>query len=269
MEPKKKEQKRAREDSLAHPFSFGDDIVRSSGQPEALSQAGQDLKVMHSKRIEEYKKTLHLNDFQRELIVGKLLGDGHLETADKGKTYRLKIEHSVKQKDYVDWLYEQFKAWTGQAPKGRSRRVRMPQGTYAMSESYGFTTYAHSAFRFYAQQFYGTSGKKIIPKLIRKLLIPTALAIWYLDDGSFKSEHHRTFIIHAHGYEKKDLQRVQDALEKLSVKSSLHRQNRTTGIYWRIYILSESADCFAQMIREIVNSVPSMSYKLGNKLPKR
>jgi len=223
---------------------------------------------MHSTIIEDYKKTLRLNDFQRSIIVGKLLGDGHLESGDKGKTYRLKIEHSIKQKEYVDWLYEQLRAWTRQAPKVHSRQVRLPRGTSAVYESYGFTTYAHSAFRFYAQQFYLKDGKKVIPKLIRKLLTPTALAIWYLDDGSFKSEHHRTFIIHSHGYQKKDLERVQNALENLGVRCSLHRQNRATGIYWRIYILSESAERFAQIVKEIISFVYSMNYKLGNTLPK-
>lgn len=223
---------------------------------------------MHSTIIEEHKKTLCLNDFQRSIIVGKLLGDGHLETADKGKTYRLKIEHSIRQKEYVDWLYEQFKTWTGQAPKIRSRQVRLPQGASAIHESYGFTTYSHSAFRFYAQQFYPIDGEKVIPKLIRKLLTPTALTIWYLDDGSFKSEHHRTFIIHSHGYEKKDLQRILIPLEKLGIKAVLHRQNRATGTYWRIYVLSESANNFAQIIKEIASFMPSMNYKLGNTLPK-
>lgn len=223
---------------------------------------------MHSSLIEEHKKTLHLNNFQRALLVGKLLGDGHLETPDKGKTYRLKIEHSLKQKEYVDWLYEQFKVWTGQAPKIRSRQIQLPQGTSVVKESYGFTTYAHGALRFYAQQFYDKNGKKIIPKLIRKLLTPTALAIWFLDDGSFKSDHHRTFIIHSHGYQKKDLQRVQEVLMKLDIKSSLHRQNRATGVYWRIYVLSESAHRFAEIIRKIMRFIPSMKYKLGNNTPK-
>ena len=223
---------------------------------------------MHSRIIEEHKRTLQLNDFQRALIVGKLLGDGHLETSDKGKTYRLKIEHSLKQKFYVDWLYDQLKAWTNQAPKSRIRQVRTPQGASIVSESYGFTTYAHGALRFYAQQFYNTDGKKIIPKLIMKLLTSTALAIWYLDDGSFKSSHHKTFIIHSHGYQKQDLQRVVKALMKLGIKATLHRQNRVTGIYWRIYILSESADKFAEMVKEIMRFVPSMKYKLGNNSPK-
>ena len=224
---------------------------------------------MHSNLIEKHKRTLHLNDFQRELIVGKLLGDGHLETSDNGRTYRLKIEHSLKQKAYVDWLCDQFKAWVNQAPKIRARRVLLPQGTYTTQQSYGFTTYAHGAFRFYGRQFYTAERKKIIPKLIGKLLTPAAIAVWYLDDGSFKSNRHRTFIIHAHGYERKELQRVQNTLMKLGVQISLHRQNRATKTYWRIYILSDSAEKFAEMIRSIVRDIPQMAYKLGNRKNKK
>ena len=103
------------------------------------SSAAGDPKHMHSKIIEAHKRTLHLNDFQRAIIVGKLLGDGHLETSDNGRTYRLKIEHSLKQKAYVDWLYDQLEAWINQAPKCRMRHIRTPQGASIVSESYGFT----------------------------------------------------------------------------------------------------------------------------------
>lgn len=47
-------------------------------------------------------KTLKLTQKQREIIMGLILEDGHLETRTNGKTYRL-VEHSIKQKDYVLW----------------------------------------------------------------------------------------------------------------------------------------------------------------------
>jgi len=143
--------------------------------------------MVHSIAIEEYKKTLTLTKLQREILVGTLLGDGHLETRDGGKTYRLKIEHSIKQKEYVDWLHSQFRQWIRGEPYQKEKKG----GT-----CYGFTTYSHAAFRFYGQQFYGNNGVKRVPKLISKLLTPTSIAIWYLDDGSVKSNRHKTFIIH-------------------------------------------------------------------------
>jgi len=60
---------------------------------------------MRLKEIEDYKKNLKLSSLQREIIVGLALGDGHLETLNEGKTYRLKVEHSLKQREYLDWLY--------------------------------------------------------------------------------------------------------------------------------------------------------------------
>ena len=53
-------------------------------------------------------KNLKLSSELREIIVGKLLGDGHLETQNDGKTWRLKIEHSIKQKEYVIHQYHLF-----------------------------------------------------------------------------------------------------------------------------------------------------------------
>jgi len=54
------------------------------------------------------QKNLKLTSELREILVGKLLGDGHLETQNKGKTWRLKIEHSIKQKEYVMHQYKIF-----------------------------------------------------------------------------------------------------------------------------------------------------------------
>ena len=110
---------------------------------------------MNTKEIREYKSTLKLGDIQRSVLVGTLLGDGHLETQDKGKTYRLKIEHQLLQKDYTEWLFSYFKEWVR---GGIYSKVKLNSKEYV-----GFTTYSHGAFRFYAQQFY-EGRKKIIPR---------------------------------------------------------------------------------------------------------
>ena len=212
---------------------------------------------MRSHEIEELKKDLRLNAKQRSLLVGVLLGDGHLETQNRGRTYRLKMEHSVKQKEYVEWLYEQFKDLVRTPPRMKTKRLGEKEHA-----SYSFATYSLASFRFYAQQFY-VRGKKVIPKLIRKLLDPIALAVWFMDDGSFKSVRHNTYIIHALGYDKKDLEAVRRVLqEKFGISVVLHKQYGR----WRIYVMSDSADTFRELIGPYV--VPSLKYKLGNIVPK-
>ncbi len=203
------------------------------------------------------KEKLKLTKFQREIIIGTLLGDGHLESQNNARTYRLKIEHSVKEKDYLNFLYDIFKDW-------------IPGGIYSYkkngSEIFGFRTCFHSSFRFYGQQFY-PQGKKVIPKIINKMLTEKSLAIWYADNSSKKSSEYKTFNIHTLEYLKRDLKRVQDVLEKkLEIKTSLHKQKDK---YWRIYILSESTSRFSEIINSFLEKIPSIKDKLITKMPKK
>ena len=179
----------------------------------------------------------------------------------------MKIEHATSQRQYVDWLYDQLRPLVGTPPRVRTRQCRFPNGSTKELSSYGFATYSLGALRFYAQQFYG-SGKKVVPRLIRKLMDPMALAIWYLDDGSVKSNLHRTYIIHSHGYLRSDLERVKEAMAKLGVHISLHRQNQVGKLYWRIYVRSEYAERFRHLVAPTVQQIPGMQYKLATHMPK-
>ena len=128
--------------------------------------------------------------------------------------------------------------------------------------SYFFSTYSLGLLRFYAQQFYA-GKKKIMPKLIGTLLDPLAVAIWFMDDGSYKSVRHNTYIIHTLGYSKKDLELVQEVFQKkFGITVGIHKQYDR----WRLYIYSDSAPKFRALIEPYV--LPSLEYKLGNTLPK-
>lgn len=212
--------------------------------------------IMNSKSIELYKKTLKLSEIQKHILVGLLLGDGHLETQNRGRTYRLKVEHAVGQVDYMEWLFEQFKEW-------------IPGGIYRKSkygrEYVGINSVSHGALRFYAQQFY-VNGKKRMPPLIAKLIKEVSLAVWFMDDGSWKSGRHQTFIIHALGYSRVDLEMVQKVLlEKFGIATAIHKQKEK---YWRLYVLSKSAGDFRKVVEPYTSLFPSMFAKMGNVMPK-
>lgn len=210
---------------------------------------------MRSKKIEEYKKKLKLSNKQREILVGLILGDGHLETLNDGKTYRLKVEHSLKQREYLDWLYLNFKDWINKTPEVRKRT-----SCGKIIETYGFTTYTSGIFRFYAQQFY-QNKKKIIPKIIDKIITPQSLAVWFMDDGSIKSKAHKSLVIHTHGYSKNDLILITKVLQKkFGLKVGLQKQYDK----WRLYIFSESISSFKKIIFPYI--LPSMRYKLNDRL---
>lgn len=195
-------------------------------------------------------KKFIISSDQKQIIVGKLLGDGHLETAN-GKTWRLKIEHSLSQQAYVDWLYTKLKNLTPSEPKIKQQEV---QGR--VYSKYWFNTSYSGSFRFYGQQFY-VNGRKVVPKQINRWLTPLSLAVWYMDDGSRKSNQHRAKIINTQCFDQISLNRLQEALRlNFGIETKLRKQREG----WQIYIFGREAEKFAKVIGRYV--LPSFSYKL-------
>lgn len=210
---------------------------------------------MRNKKIVETIGKLKLTDGQKEILFGTMLGDGHLETKNQGRTYRLKIEHSLRQKEYVNWLYRKFDDWVLTAPAVRSRAVTF-RGLTKTYERVGFATLSSGRLRFFAQQFY-QQGKKVVPKTIHRWLTPLAMAVWYMDDGSIKSKQHRTIFLNTQGFVETDIRRLQTALEKKYGIKTIIRKQKDGG---QIYFLSETVEIFLKLIEPFV--IPSMRYKL-------
>lgn len=223
---------------------------------EILEIIFKDLNIiaMNKKELIAYKSGLKLSKVQREIVVGKLLGDAHLSNYSTGLKYKFMIEHSLNQKAYVDWLYGYFKDWVLTPPKEKNQLIKGK-----LYKKYLFNTFSHIAFRFYALQFY-KNGKKIVPKLIDHWLTPLGLAVWFMDDGSIKSKHHRALILNTQCYENADLKRLQDVLlAKFGIQTKLRKQKEGK----QIYILSKTVEQFVKLIRPFI--LPEMEYKL-NKL---
>lgn len=210
---------------------------------------------MRSKYIENKSKHLKLSKTQKDILVGTLLGDGHLETKNDGKTYRLKIEHCIQQKEYTEWLFAHFSDWAETLPGARTREVAF-RDEKKMFERIGFSTISTGSLRFFAHQFY-RNGKKIVPKLIHRWMSPLALAVWYMDDGSIKSNEHKSVLLNTQGFSAKDLEILQKALEKQYGIKTKQREKKD-GI--QLYLLSETVDIFLRLIEPFV--LESMRYKL-------
>jgi len=236
-------------------------MVRQSELPsdrkplhEASSNTAED-DMARNHALEAYKETLKLTRVQRETLVGLLLGDAHLETQNRGRTYRLKIEQSDKHAAYVQHLYTLFEAWvltpTQQKPNG----------------NWWFQTVSHGAFRYYAQQFY-RDGRKVVPAQIHRLLKPRSLAYWFMDDGSIKDRHSRAVVFHTQGFTQAEVARLAQTLtEKFALETYLRRQAEGH----QVVIRGASLERFLELVEPYL--IPEMRYKLPpagrTQLPKR
>ena len=104
------------------------------------------------------KNIIQFTEIQKEIFIGLMLGDGHLEQMSK-VTYRLKIEQSAEKKEYIDHLYDLFKDFCSSEPLLKVK----PNGNRSLM----FQTKTSISLNFYAQQFY-REKTKIIPNLIEK-----------------------------------------------------------------------------------------------------
>ena len=186
-----------------------------------------------------------LNQAQQSILNGSLLGDGNLRLA-KGKLNALfEVNHTVKQKLYVDWKYENFKSFVLTGPKAR-------KGNGARI-AYRFTTQSLPVFTSVYKRFY-QNNHKVIPADLK--LDPLALAVWFMDDGS---KSRSSVYLNTQQFSLEDQAKLLNILKK---EFNLIGKLNKDKYYFRIRITTESTQSLKNIIRPHV--LPLFSYKLGD-----
>ncbi len=206
---------------------------------------------MRSIVIENYKKKLSLSDRQKEILIGMILGDGHLEKLYTPELSRLKVEHSYKQKEYVNWLYNEFKNWVRTKPKEKTKKV-----WGKVHKNYGFCTYGHRLLGNYQSDFY-SEKKKVIPDKLFKSITSLSLAVWFMDDGSIKSNRHKGIFLNTQSFIQKDVKKLQNVLQN---KFGISSTTRKDGLNEQIYLGGKSGEEFIKLIKPYI--IPSLVYKI-------
>jgi hypothetical protein len=202
---------------------------------------------MYSSELEHKKSSLKLTPLQRDILIGVLLGDAHLETQNRGRTYRVKFEYSLDHRAYTNHLYEIFSEWALTPPQEKID---------ATHHNVWFQTVSHGAFRFYAHQFY-RGRKKCVPKNIHRFLTNRNIAYWFMDDGLTKSRESKGVLFNTHCFERNDIKRLIDALRS---KFDLEASERKQRDGWQIDISGTSYEKFREIVDPYI--VASMRYKI-------
>jgi recombination protein RecA len=128
----------------------------------------QELRV--GERVLQSTK-IRLSDFQWEVVLGGLMGDGSLSRAKSGHAARYRFGHGVRQSEYADWKASLF------ADIGTSRTTNAKDAVF-----HDLTPLVELAE---LREAVYVGGKKVLSEDYLKRLTPLSLAIWYMDDGSF------------------------------------------------------------------------------------
>ena len=114
-----------------------------------------------------------LGEQQLQLILGSLMGDGNLSPNRRGRFgTRFRMGHGARQVAYLDWKATLL----GNIPHART--VNVKGAVFADFTPLPELSELHEAVYF-------GDGKKHLTWDYLKSLTPLALAVWYMDDGSF------------------------------------------------------------------------------------
>lgn len=192
-----------------------------------------------------------LTDYQKELLIGSMLGDGTI--CKNSNTKGVYSEgHGIKQLAYLEWKKEILEDYVSR---------------FVVYDTFcSLATISHPYFLDMFYQWYPckTEGRytKRIPKNIT--LTPLSLAVWYMDDGS--SSGHQVRI--SFGLDHDSLLHALDALNRLGFNPELHWDKRIrTPNVCGIYFKETDSDKFKEMVKKYIH--PSLQYKLSQEITPR
>lgn len=192
---------------------------------------------------------------QLDVIIGSLLGDARLECRSVGArspiTARFRVHHGIKQKEYVFWKYKILKNLVLKEPA----EIVWDNPKRGLHEvSWYFHTRSLREFGILHRYFY--DGKKILPKYIFDMLNPRAIAVWYMDDGSFNGN---SITLNTQSFPKEEQVRIINFLRgTFGVNATIVKEYTN----WKISIGVRHFRKFISVVEPYI--IPSMTYKVGN-----
>lgn len=192
------------------------------------------------------------------MLIGSLLGDGHMEKDKHGFGSRFVFYQSKLNGEYLLWLHSCLSD-LGYCKKDIPViKSRTSNKTELRCYYFRFRTFTFSSFNWIYDSFY-INNRKVIPSFIGEYLTPLALAIWIMDDGSLYKNKGLKFCTNS--FTLKEIKILQKILfDKYNLKSTIHR----TGLInqYNIYILKSSMNDLINIVKPHIH--PTMMYKIIN-----
>ncbi|NCC32748.1 MAG: recombinase RecA [Chloroflexia bacterium] len=180
----------------------------------------------------------YLSSVQKQVVIGSLLGDGSLRKSSDFNT-SLRIGHGAKQDAYCLWKQSLFQELIGSE-------------TTNSRGGHSFDTIPMYELTQVLQDNYDQRGKNPSQTLIDRLT-PLAIAIWYMDDGTFDSERQNRCSISCPGLPLEKQQALVRWFHDQGIAANLDGRGR---INFGVLATSKLHELIAPFIH------PSMEYKL-------
>ena len=190
-----------------------------------------------------------MTDFQKQVLIGTMLGDANFSMGKNGVSPSMSCAHGIKQKEYCEYKTKIFESLGAKC--NYHKRNTIDKRTNIYYEDYTMYVPANPEFLPYFKSFY-PNGKKVIPFDLFNQFTEVSLAFMFMDDGSKASSGYR---IATNCFTKSDIMQFQNfLLEKFNIETSLCADNS-------IYIRANSRNLFTYLISPYM--IDCLRYKLN------
>lgn len=140
----------------------------------------------------------------KEILIGILLGDGHIVRRSPSSNSRLVYaQTAISHKDYFHYVLNFFLPYCTKDYKFQVRTT-IDNRTKETYSAISFTTMQLPCFNIFRDMFYKSNVKKV-PDNIFELLTSRGLAFWLMDDGS---KHGSGMHISVYGFTNEDVDKL-------------------------------------------------------------
>ena len=184
-------------------------------------------------------RTIPLDDLQRQMVIGSILGDGTLPQTTAGSCFR--VHHGKRQRSYVDWKHGILERYVRTAPT-------------ECRNGYYFRTVTHPELSQLRDLCY-EQNRKIVPlDLLNGELTDLGLAVWFMDDGASDGKQVRF------NTQSFSLSENEALVAILRAKFGLEARLNVDKDRFRLRLTAASMDRFRAIVQPHI--LPDMLYKL-------
>ena len=186
-----------------------------------------------------------------DIVVGTVLGDGHLTNPKKDGESQLSLGHSVKQREYITYKYNVLSRWIG--CKLYSLKHHINDKTY---ETLNFVTRRNEKFTELKNIFYYNKIKVFPYDFVNNHLNDLSLAIWMMDDGY--NYGNRGFEFCTDNFTEDENEKIVELFKnKFDINSHVIRVAKKN---YRVLVNKKDKTKLFNIVRKYI--IPSMLYKI-------
>lgn len=210
--------------------------------------------------LENNYKDYKMNDIERNIIIGSLIGDGTLSIYGRSKNACYRENTGTAQIEYRQW------------------KVKILKRLDFKTNKYGsIYSPSHPIYSELYNIFYYKNRKILTEKGLKLLNHPIGLACLFMDDGSLVINNYKQnsnitlfpqIVLYTQSFTKEENILLKEHIEKtFNIKFTLSKRNDGTKYILKINKRNEIYS-FIDLIKPYVSQVPSMKYKveIENKL---